>query len=545
MLKHEIAVDKFAERIHRAIKDEKKRLGLLSSIDGKQIFALLLSAETGKAEIWQSELSTDSYPSLTPNLPQAHWFERAIFDQFGLEARSHPRLKPLLLSDAYPEGIYPLRSPDLPPPSCGDPSGSAEDHHKSQNQNQNQNQNQDKDKDREVQGHQDLQELQDLLESQEQQEHHADRRKFHFLRVSGEGVYELPVGPIHAGVIEPGHFRFSCFGETIVNLELQLGYLHRGVEKRFTELPWQKARFLAEAVSSDTTCANALAHAICMESLLEIEPSSKAQWLRSIALEIERLAMHIIDLAGLAGDIGMIALAASLSRLRGAALAMAELISGSRFLRAFIVPGGLRNFDEKLLLILKKSALDLKKELSFLLELFLSKPAVKERMEGVGKVSHSLALDFGLVGVAARASGVDFDSRTCFKQGAFPEQSLPAAVEQMGDVLSRAKVRVKELFNSLELIASLIDGLPEGEIYKTPPANLAADSTAFAVVEAFRGELIHLVFSGKDGKILRYAIKDPSMNNWTAISIAIRNNLIADFPLCNKSLSLSYSANDL
>jgi Ni,Fe-hydrogenase III large subunit len=178
-------------------------------------------------------------------------------------------------------------------------------------------------------------------------------KNFDFLEVKGEGVYELPVGPIHAGIIEPGHFRFSCYGETIVNLEVRLGYLHRGVEKRLAQTAIDKMHFVAEAVSSDTACANALAHAEAIESVMAVSATDRARYLRSIALEIERLAVHIVDVGGMATDIGLLGISATMGRLRGRALGMADLLSGSRFLRGFIVPGGVRLSSEKQLSQLK------------------------------------------------------------------------------------------------------------------------------------------------------------------------------------------------
>ena len=469
-----------------------RRLGLLSSIDGRQLVALVLAPDTGTAELWEAPLVGNRYPSLTPLMPQMHWFERGIFDMFGVVADGHPRLKNLHLHEQYPVSLQPLRHEPLLP----------------------------------------------------EQISHTDR-KYHFLTVKGEGIYELPVGPIHAGVIEPGHFRFSCFGETIVNLEIQLGFVHRGVEKRMTEVPWRKARFVAEAAAGDTAAANALAHAITVESLLEIEPPAKAQYLRSLALEIERLAMHIIDIGGLAGDIGLVTIAAALSRLRGKALGMGDLLAGSRFLKAFILPGGVRKIEPKSLAAIKLSVVDLRRELEPLLTLFFTQQSVRDRMDGIGKISRSLALEFGLIGVAGRACGIEYDTRNCFTQGVFPALAEPGVVEPNGDVYCRGKVRAREILNSLTMIERLIDGMPEGDLYNEPGKVLPANATSFAVVEAFRGELVHLAFTDENGAFSRYAIKDPSFNNWTAISIVIRNNLIADFPLCNKSLSLSYSGNDL
>jgi len=241
--------------------------------------------------------------------------------------------------------------------------------------------------------------------------HSPIERAYQFLEVKGEGVYELPVGPIHAGVIEPGHFRFSCFGETIVNLEIRLGFLHRGVEKRLTEVPWQKAHFVAESIATDTACANALTHAEAIESIAQVKVPERAKFLRTIALEIERLAVHIIDVGGMCTDLGLLGIAANISRLRGNALRMGDLLAGSRFLRAFVIPGGVRRVEERKLGEIKAGCQSLRKDLRPLITMFMENQMAVERMEGVGVISSSLAGEFGMVGVGARATGIDYDVR--------------------------------------------------------------------------------------------------------------------------------------
>lgn len=490
-----VPIDKLQKELQLWLARER-RIGLLTSFDGGQLVILLLDPSRGKGELWQSEVTNNEYTSLTLKFPQLHWSERVLWDMFGVVPRQHPRLKPVAIHDEYPRDFFPLRT-------------------------------------------------QDLKETDARVEH--DRH--YFMEVHGEGVWELPVGPIHAGVIEPGHFRFSCLGETIVNLELRFGYVHRGVEKRITEVPWQKARFVAEATASDTACANALAHAVAIESLLGVEVPPLAQVLRTIALETERVAMHVVDVGGVMGDIGMVALLQTMSRLRGHALNFGQALTGSRFLRAYVVPGGVASVpDEARIKIVKDLVVDLRARLKPVLNIFMDNQAAIARMDGIGKLKHSLAQEFGVVGVAARAAGLHYDTRRHFKQGIFPEGAPEPAVENGGDVLSRTNVRINELWRSLDVLERLTDSL-SGYNDKTArvqlPEKLPADSYAVGIVEAFRGELIHLVATDQEGRIRRYCIKDPSHNNWTAISIVIRDNLIADFPLCNKSLALSYGGNDL
>jgi Ni,Fe-hydrogenase III large subunit len=477
----------------RAALNEGKRLGHLTSIDGSQVVVLLLDTACGAAELWQAPVEHNTYSSLTLRFPQLHWSERILWDMFGIVPKDHPRLKPVLLGSGYQDGFYPLRRVPIVP---GD------------------------------------QEVKD--------------RNFNFLEVAGDGVWELPVGPIHAGIIEPGHFRFSCLGETIINLEISLGYVHRGVEKRLTEVPWRRASFVAESCATDTAVANALAHAIAIESLFEVEVPEAAQILRSIALELERVSMHIIDIGGMAADVGMIGVAASAGRLRGRALGMAETLSGSRFMRSYIVPGGVVSEPSREQLCTMQSCVaQLRHELRPIIDIFEHDQKALERFDGIGKVKKSLALEFGFVGVSARACAIAYDTRQHFAQGVFPKYAPPVALEGGGDILARTRVRIQEVWHSLDVVERLLTMVVPSTVRLDLPDRLPADSAAAAVVEAFRGELIHLLLTDSTGNIARYAIKDPSLNNWTGVSIAVRNNLIGDFPLVNKSNSLSYSGNDL
>jgi Ni,Fe-hydrogenase III large subunit len=467
------------------------RLGLITSLDGGQLSTVMLDPLNGSAEYWESPLNADSYKSITMMVPQAHWFERVMWDMFGILPEGHPRLKHVILHEIYPADFFPLRTVPFKTDK-----GASND------------------------------------------------RSFHFLEVRGEGVYEIPVGPIHAGVIEPGHFRFSCFGETILNLELRLGYVHRGIEKRLTEVPWKKARFVAEAAASDTAAANALAHAVAIESILGVAATPFANHLRTLAAEIERLAIHIIDLGGMGTDTGFLGFSQNMSRLRGNALGLGQALSGSRFLRGFIQPGGVMKVSDASLARVRKNAKALREDLKIPIQLLQDSQIATERMEVAG-ISKSLANEFGMVGVAARASGIDYDCRKHFPHGTYPQYSPPAAIELGGDILCRAHVRAREIMTSLDVIDTVLDNMPTGEHMVDVPDKLPGNSVGVGIVEAFRGELLHFVVTDDDGNIRRYCIKDPSRNNWTAVSIAIRNNLIADFPLCNKSLALSYSGNDL
>lgn len=472
-------------------KDGKDRLGDFTSVDGSQLITTVLSPETGKVRIFETPIKHNTYRALTTYFAQFHWFERCTFDMFGIVPEGHPRFKHLLLHTPYEENFFPLRKVPLPE-GYRSPVG----------------------------------------------------RDFKFLEVKGEGVYELPVGPIHAGVIEPGHFRFSCYGETIVNLEIRLGWVHRGVEKRLCEVPFKKAHFVAEAAATDTAAANALAHVEALESIMGIEVTERARFLRTMALEIERLATHIIDVGGMGTDIGLLGIAAAMGRMRGKALGIGDLLAGSRFLRGFIIPGGTRAVQEQNLSQFKSHITRLRHDLKEPIQMFLENQMALDRMREVAVMSRSLAEEFGLVGPAARACGIPYDTRQSFAHGKYPELAPPVMTATGGDIFAREMVRIKEIWSSLDTLDRLIDNLPPGDNLVKIPDKLPADKVGIGIVEAFRGELIHTIFTDKEGNIARYSVKDPSFNNWTTIPIAIRNNLIADFPLCNKSLSLSYSGND-
>ncbi|HEY3998688.1 MAG TPA: NADH-quinone oxidoreductase subunit C [Candidatus Xenobia bacterium] len=431
-----------------------------------------------------------SYPALSADVPQAHWFERALGDMFGLHPEGHPRFKSLILHEAWPDHFHPLRDAHWP---------------------------------------------EDIV-----------ARHYPFLSVEGQGVFEIPVGPIHASVIEPGHFRFSCLGEIIENLEIRLGYQHRGLEQQLTQVPWQKARFWAEAASSDTSVGNALAHAWAVEDLLQATPPREAVLRRALALEIERIASHLGDLGGLAADIGYAGGAAIFGRLRGQALGLGEWLTGSRFLTGYVIPGGVAfdsppptrdhvSRDLEALQTATRSAVDL----------FLENPSVLERMEGIGRLRPRLARQFGLVGPAGRASGVACDIRQQLRQEPWSSLTWTPASGGTGDVLSRAQVRVSELHTSLDLVGQMLQQWSSGPLSAPLPADLPVRACGLGIVEAWRGELLHLIMTDAAGRIVRYAIKDPSFHNWTGLAIAARGELVADFPLCNKSFSLSYSGNDL
>ncbi|MGO8671356.1 MAG: hydrogenase [Capsulimonadaceae bacterium] len=480
------------------------RLGLFTARllpgRGPALVTLLMYPESGRTVLCDTPLpeGESTFPSMTRRVPQVHEFERRIFDSFDLRPEGHPRFENGVLHDALPNGNG---GPAANPPVEDSRAGA------------------------------------------------LSRHDYEFLKVKGEGIYEIPVGPIHAGIIEPGHFRFSCLGEVIQNLEIRLGYLHRGVERRLAEVPWRRARFVAEAASTDTAVGNALAHALAIESLLGVSPPPASVRLRAVALEIERVANHVGDLSGVCADIGYAGGATPFARLRGRVLGLGEQLTGSRFMTGYIRPGGVaRPVGEILRRDLLGDVSVVETEFERAVPLLLDNSGALLRMEGIGHVRRSTARDFGLVGPAGRASGVDYDVRRDFRQPPYTELKAPLAVPvyESGDVLARVQVRVDEVRASLGVLREFL-ALSPGSETASPCGDrtLPVDSVGLGIVEAWRGELIHLIFTGADGRITRYAVKDPSFNNWSGLAVASRRELVSDFPLCNKSFGLSYSGNDL
>jgi Ni,Fe-hydrogenase III large subunit len=489
-----VAPAALASRAHAWMKGPGQRFGHLIArhLTASEVAVelLLLAPATGSGRILSAPLGTArDYPAVTLQVHAAHWAERALGDFFGLRAVGHPRWKSLLLhDDAWPADCHPLT---------------------------------------ESAGH--------------------SHEPYTFLTVQGDGVHEIPVGPIHAGIIEPGHFRFSCVGEVITNLEIRLGYQHRGVEQGLTRLPWPRTRFLAESASSDTAAGNALAHAVAIERLLGASPPPRAHALRTIALEFERLANHIGDLGAISGDIGFSPGATLFPPLRGATLGLAQTLTGTRRQRYYILPGGVaRDCDEARRRRLLDDLAALAQRLAEVIPLLQHNPAVRDRMEGTGRVTPALAREFGLVGPAGRASGCSYDVRTAYPHGRYPGQAPPVVRQEAGDVLARMEQRIGEIATSLTLVRELLETLPVGPaIEELAHLSLPGDAVGIGIVEAWRGELLHWITTDAQGAISRYAIKDPSFNNWTGLAIAVRNNLVGDFPLCNKSFNLSYCGNDL
>ncbi len=430
------------------------------------------------------------YPSLTRSCSEKfHLFEREIAEQYGIEPLGHPSLKMVRYHPNYAGG-------------------------------------------------------KDLFGNDYS---HDIPGNYPYFRVRGEAVHEVAVGPVHAGIIEPGHFRFQCIGEEVLSLEIQLGYQHRGVEKMLTAVPQARLPIICEAIAGDTAIGHNLCCCQALEALAGREVPRSARIVRTIAMELERIANHLGDLGALSGDVAFGPPAAYFGRLRGEFLNLLLVLCGNRFGKSLVRPGGISQpvGKEQRELIMAK-IVETEPEIASVCDLLFSAHTVLARFETTGTVERETAATLGLVGCCARASGLSYDARIALPTEAYDDLPPERISMTAGDVLSRAMVRREEIFQSLAMIKELLRMLGDA----SPSAwkgqdTLAPDSLVVTVNEGWRGELSHCVLTDETGKISRYKVKDPSFHNWTGLAMALRNQEISDFPLCNKSFNLSYCGFDL
>ena len=452
----------------------------------------ILAVERTSTLIAQSTLVEDDFDALTPECPQAHWFEREIAEQWGVVPRGHPWLKPIRFHRSYRPGHDAWGRPDDEP----------------------------------------------ILPS-------APCDRYPFYRVEGPEIHEVAVGPVHAGVIEPGHFRFQCHGEEVFHLEISLGYQHRGIERSLLGGPDRRTLPMMEQVAGDTSVGHATAYCQAIESLTGSEPPLRAQAIRGIALELERLANHTGDLGALANDVGFLPTASFCGRLRGDLLNATALICGNRFGRGLITPGCV-NFDiepDRAQELIRRITRTID-EVAGAVNLLWNSLSVQSRFEDTGTVPRGVAEDLGLVGPAARASGVDRDVRHDFPRGIYQFAYIPLSTRSTGDVHARAFVRMLEIRRAGQFLLALLAQLPGGEIRK-PTGTLPPDQLAVSFVEGWRGEVCHVAQTDSQGRLAHYKIIDPSFHNWIGLGMSLRNQQVSDFPLCNKSFNLSYCGHDL
>ncbi|RJX26586.1 MAG: hydrogenase [Desulfurivibrio sp.] len=369
---------------------------------------------------------------------------------------------------------------------------------------------------------------------------------YDYFPVEGEAIHEVAVGPVHAGIIEPGHFRFQCIGEEVLHLEIQLGYQHRGVEKMLTAVPRKRLPVIVEGIAGDTAIGHSLCYAQAIESLGSLPVDEGASIVRAIALELERIANHIGDLGALSGDVAFNPPAAYFGRLRGEFLNLLLVLSGNRFGKGLVRPGGVAyTMGQEQRRILIDKIKETKLEIAHVCDLLFTAHTVQARFDHTGTVDRETAEKLGLVGYAGRASGIAYDARVSFPTECYA--GLPASINNKtdGDVASRAAVRREEVEHSFLLIETLLAREVATESVLAGDCKLAPSSLVVTINEGWRGEVSHCLLTDAQGEILRYKIKDPSFHNWTGLAMALRHQGISDFPLCNKSFNLSYCGFDL
>jgi len=366
-----------------------------------------------------------------------------------------------------------------------------------------------------------------------------------FVPVEGEGVHEIAVGPVHAGTIEPGHFRFSVVGERVLRLEERLGYKHKGIEKRFESLTLAQGARLAGRVSGDSTVAYAWAYAMALESLAGIQPSPRALWLRALLLERERIANHLGDLGALGNDGGLAFGLAQFSRLKEDLLRLNARLFGHRYLMDRVVPGGIAvdvdgGASEEIL----AECTRLRAELRSLRAIYYDHAGLQDRCIGCGRLDPATAAELGVVGLAARASGHAMDLRAYPGFAPYDQLDARIASHRSGDVAARIVVRFEEAFESLELQRRILRRLPGGEL-RAPLAEAPDGGWGFGWIEGWRGEVLVALQAGAGNRVRRCHPHDPSWQNWPALEHAVIGNIVPDFPLINKSFNLSYAGADL
>ncbi|WP_108015738.1 hydrogenase large subunit [Streptomyces sp. VMFN-G11Ma] len=490
---HEIDVTELPLRAERLLADGH-RLALIAAHhddDGLRVVYLFVSGPPDTRTELHVRLDTDrpEVPSLAHLSFPAGRFEREMRDLFGIVPLDHPLPRRLVRHFHWPRGWYPMRPDAGPTPAFGEQEG-----------------------------------------------------PYPFLEVEGDGVYEIPVGPVHAGLIEPGHFRFSVVGETILKLKARLWFVHKGVEKLFQGRSVAAGLPLAERISGDTAVGHALAYCLAVEEATGTEVPLAAQNARAMLLELERIHNHVADLGMLCNDAGHGVLNAQAQRVREQLLRLNAEITGHRLLRGGVVPGGAALHalpDPGRLKAIGEDVCEIT-------DLALGHSTVRDRFTGTAILHADAARTMGCLGYVARASGLGADARTGHPFTPYDGTGLTVPVHDSGDVLARFLVRAEEIDVSLTLIEYFTEGLSAPmTVLSPPPPSAAAPRTGVGIVEGWRGSITTRVELTPDGTLTRVKPVDPSFFNWPALPVALTDTIVPDFPLTNKSFNLSYAGNDL
>ena len=464
-------------------------------INGKYaVYYVFADRKNGWLVIPKVLISPDdmNFASISPKVHAASLYEREIHDMFGLVPVGHPDSKRLVLHGNWPDDHFPLRKDYVrgyKPPFANN--------------------------------------------------------EMQFRKVSGEGVYEIPVGPVHAGIIEPGHFRFSVAGEPIINLEAQLYFVHKGIEKMCEGESLERCLYISERISGDETFSNSLAYCQAIEKISGVNVPERAGYTRVVFAELERLTSHLGDLAGICLDVAYGFAAFQFRMMRGWAYLIADELCGMRFLRNVNKLGGftkdyIAGKEKSLTAQLNK----IRVELTDTVRIIKSNSMFIDRVENTGVLSHEIAEDLNAVGPGGRASGIRYDVRKAFPYAAYGSLDFKVPEHNNGDVNCRMNAKIEECFESIDLTIKAIETMPAGKMIE-PVHSVEPYRFAFGIVESPRGENVHWIMTGVNNTLYRYKIRTPSFCNWPAVCHAVKGNIVPDFPLINKSFNLSYAGNDL
>jgi Ni,Fe-hydrogenase III large subunit/Ni,Fe-hydrogenase III component G len=481
-------------------------------------FGLHLALVTEKGLICLSvplPAAQPGYPDISAIFPAAERMQRAAYDLLGIYPEGANQRK-WLRHGAWDSGSFPLRKdfvyahPQLNPPPEGDEANIHSPTENGMKSNQ------------------------------------IEPDDYPFVRVEGQGVHEIAVGPVHAGIIEPGHFRFSVVGEKILRLEERFGYTHKGTEKRFENLAVQQAARLAGRVSGDSTVAYAWAFAMAAESIAVVTPPERALWLRALFLERERIANHLGDLGMLGNDVALSFGFAQFWILKEQVLRHNGALFGHRYLMDKIIPGGVAaDVSEPDKHALFEECAMLEREVHVLRGIYEGHAGMQDRFIGAGRIEPRLAAQLGLCGLAGRASSQSWDARVQFPCVPYDTLDVQMATYRNGDVAARVIVRFDELFESLRLQREILSGLMQNGELALPLERLPAQGFGVGMVEGWRGEVLVAIHTDENGNLTRVHPHDPSWQNWPVLEHAVMGNIVPDFPLINKSFNLSYSGQDL
>jgi Ni,Fe-hydrogenase III large subunit len=482
----QLSFDAFRSQTLDLVSHGAKVVHFFAFADGSRI-KLLTVLRTDRLLVAQCD-APEAYPCMSVQCEPLHLFEREIAEQYGIRPEGHPWLKMVRYhanQNGRPDVFGNDYSQDIP-------------------------------------------------------------GNYPYYSVAGDEIHEVAVGPVHAGVIEPGHFRFNCIGERVLHLEIQLGYQHRGIEQLMLAAPVRRRPVLAEGIAGDTAIGHSLCLAQAVEALAGLTPDAGARIIRTIALELERIANHVGDLGALSGDVAFLPPANYFGRMRGDFLNMSLWLCGNRFGKGLVRPGGVRfpltDEDRR---TLNERIAEIKPQVSHVIDLLFATSSVRSRFEDCGTVSRKDADCLGLVGPAGRACGLTYDVRRAFPTEHYPHLEIPQFTEATGDVYARARVRADEVLQSIEMIQVLLKEPVRTDWVETADTALAPDSFVVTLNEAWRGEVSHCLLTDAAGRIQRYKVKDPSFHNWNGLAMSLRDTGISDFPLNNKSYNLSYCGFDL